>query len=49
MHESLHLAALDNRLAKDFPLYSMAIDPKYTHTLYGVLSAKTKTYLIPLP
>ena len=27
----------------------MAIDPKHTHTLYGVLSAKTKIYLIHLP
>ena len=27
----------------------MAINPKHTHTLYGVLSAKTKIYLIPLP
>ena len=41
---------LDNRINYDFsPLHSAAIDPKYTHTLYGVLSAKTKTYLIPLP
>jgi hypothetical protein len=49
MQESCHLVAFDNRLAKDFPLYSTAIDPKHTHNLYGVLSAKTKTYLIPLP
>ena len=27
----------------------MAIDPKYSNTLYGVLSAKIKTYLIHLP
>ena len=39
----LHLVALDNRLAKISPLNSMSIDPKHTHTLYGVLSAKTKT------
>ena len=43
MQESCNLVALDNRLAKISPLYSMAIDPKCTHTLYGVLSAKTKT------
>ena len=29
-----------------FPLYIVWLS---THTLYGVLSAKTKTYLIPLP
>ena len=45
-----HLMALDNHINYAFsPLHSTAIDPKYTHTLYGVLSAKTKTYLIPLP
>jgi len=49
MQESCHLVALDNRLAKDSPLYSMAIDSKHTNTLYGVLSAETKTYLISLP
>ena len=49
MQESCHLVVLDNRLAKDSPLYSMAINPKCTYTLYGVLSAKTKTYYIPLP
>ena len=33
------------------PFYSTAINPKYTHTLYGVLSAKNKMVLsiIPLP
>ena len=36
-------------LTKVSPLNSAAIDPKYTHTLYGGLSVKTKTYLIPLP
>ena len=50
MHESCHLVALDNRLAKDFfPLYSTTIDPKYDYTLYSVLITKNKTYLIPLP
>jgi hypothetical protein len=39
-----HLMALDNHINYDFsPLHSMAIDPKYTYTLYGVLSTKTKT------
>jgi arginine/ornithine N-succinyltransferase beta subunit len=42
MQESFHLLALDNHLAKVSPLNSMTIDPKYTQTLYGVLSAKTK-------
>jgi hypothetical protein len=32
-----------------FSLNSTAIDTKHTHTLYSVLSAKTKTYLILLP
>jgi arginine/ornithine N-succinyltransferase beta subunit len=41
MQESFHLLALDNHLAKVSPLNSMTIDPKYTQTLYGVLSAKT--------
>ena len=49
MQLQLHLVALDYRLSKNFPLYSTAIDPKHTHTLYGVLSAKTKTYLIHFP
>jgi hypothetical protein len=35
--------ALDKPLTKDFPLYSMAIDPKCDHTLYGVLITETKT------
>ena len=49
MQEQYHLVALDNRLAKDFPLYSMAIDPKCDHTLYSVLIIEIKTYFIPLP
>ena len=49
MQLQLHLVALDYRLSKNFPLYSIAIDPKHTYTLYGVLSVKIKTYLIPLP
>jgi hypothetical protein len=48
-HESCHLVGLHNRLAKDFPHYSMTIDPKHDHTLYSVLVTKTKIYLIPLP
>jgi hypothetical protein len=45
-----HLMAFDNRINYDFSLlHSAAINPKYTHTLYGVLSAKTKAYLIPFP
>ena len=45
-----HLMALDNHINYDFSsLHSTTIDPKHTHTLYGVLNAKTKTYLIPLP
>ena len=45
-----HLMALDNRINYDFcPLHSTAIYHKHIYTLYGVLSAKTKTYLIPLP
>ena len=49
MQESCHLVALYNHLAKDFPSYSTAIDPKHDYTLYSVLITKTKTYLIPLP
>ena len=49
MQEQCHLAALDNHLTKDFPLYSMTIDHKHDHTLYSVLITKNKTYLIHLP
>ena len=48
MQESCHLVALYNHLAKDFPSYSMAIDPKRDHTLYSVLITKNKTFHIPL-
>ena len=49
MQEQCHLAALDNHLTKDFPLYSTAIDPKRDYILYSVLITKNKTYLIHLP
>ena len=45
MQESYHLVALDNRLAKDFSLYSTAIDPKsLTPSMVSSVQTKNGSY-----
>jgi hypothetical protein len=48
MHDQQHLVALDNQFNHNFSLFIVRLSILNTLTLYGVLSAKTKTYLIPL-